>query len=198
MKKQLIITVGREFGSAGHFIAQMLSERLGIALYDKKLLEGTVISSGYSREILEKYDEKPVNPFISRRIGNYTNSIEENVAEKIFEFIRTKADEGESFIVVGRCGEYVLRDNPNMMSIFILGDMDEKVKRIMSVRELSENKARDLIKKKDKRRKMYHNYYSDIKWGDSRGYDLCVNSSTLGIEKTVDVLMDYINKFKEE
>jgi len=94
---------------------------------------------------------------------------------------------------VGRCAEYVLRDNPNMISIFILGDKEAKCKRVMEKYELDEKSAYARMKKADKMRKTYHNFYADGKWGDSRGYDICINSSTLGIEKTVNALITYID-----
>ena len=196
MKEQIIVTIGREYGSGGHHIAQEIAEKLGVKLYDKELLEQMVRDSGYTKDDVEKYDEKPVNPFLSRKVRNYSNSIEEVMAEKVFDFIRDRAEEGESFVVVGRCSENVLRGNPNTVSVFVLGDMKDKLARIEKLYNLSESKAMLAIKKKDKLRKLYHNYYSDIKWGDSRGYHVSVNSSLLGIEGTVDMLMDLIDKFR--
>ncbi len=196
MKEQIIVTIGREYGSGGHHIAQEIAEKLGVKLYDKELLEQIVRDSGYTKDDVEKYDEKPVNPFLSRKVRNYSNSIEEVMAEKVFDFIRDRAEEGESFVVVGRCSENVLRGNPNTVSVFVLGDMKDKLARIEKLYNLSESKAMLAIKKKDKLRKLYHNYYSDIKWGDSRGYHVSVNSSLLGIEGTVDMLMDLIDKFR--
>lgn len=196
MKEQIIVTIGREYGSGGHHIAQEIAEKLGVKLYDKELLEQMVRDSGYTKDDVEKYDEKPVNPFLSRKVRNYSNSIEEVMAEKVFDFIRDRAEEGESFVVVGRCSENVLRGNPNTVSVFVLGDMKDRLARIEKLYNLSESKAMLAIKKKDKLRKLYHNYYSDIKWGDSRGYHVSVNSSLLGIEGTVDMLMDLIDKFR--
>ena len=197
MKEQIIVTVGREHGSGGHYIAQMMSEKLGIKLYDKEIVEATTLTSGYSKEVVSKMDEKPVNFFLSRRIGEYSNSLEENVAEMTFNYINCKAMSGESFIVVGRCAEQVLKDNPNVVRIFIEGDRDVKIHRLMETEKVSEKEAETIMKDVDRRRKTYHNYYCDRKWGDSRGYDIVANSSRLGLEKTADILVYCINVFKE-
>ena len=105
-----------------------------------------------------------------------------------------KADEGESFIVVGRCAETVLGDRPNVISLFVLGDSEVKCKRVMEIYDLSERDAQFKMERHDKYRKQYHNYYCKDKWGDSRAYDLCINSSRLGFDETVNELEDYINR----
>ena len=142
-------------------------------------------------------DEKPVNFFLSRRIGEYSNSLEENVAEMTFNYINCKAMSGESFIVVGRCAEQVLKDNPNVVRIFIEGDKDVKIRRLMETEKVSEKEAETIMKDVDRRRKTYHNYYCDRKWGDSRGYDIVANSSKLGLEKTADILAACVKAFRE-
>jgi cytidylate kinase len=109
-----------------------------------------------------------------------------------FEFLKEKAAMGESFVIVGRCSESVLKDCPALISIFVLADMQCKVDRIKKLHNLSTQEAEQMIAKYDKKRKSYHNYYCTIKWGDSRNYDLSVNSSRLGIEKTIDFLEEYV------
>ena len=138
MKEQIIVTVGREHGSGGHYIAKLMSEKLGIKLYDKEIVEATTLTSGYKKEVVDKMDEKPVNFFLSRRIGEYSNSLEENVAEMTFNYINAKAISGESFIVVGRCAEQVLKGNPNLVRIFIEGDRDVKIQRIKDIENVSD------------------------------------------------------------
>ena len=197
MKEQIIVTVGREHGSGGHYIAKLMAEKLGIKLYDKEIVEATTVTSGYKREVVDRMDEKPVNFFLSLRIGEYSNSLEENVAEMTFNYINAKAISGESFIVVGRCAEQVLKGNPNLVRIFIEGDRDVKIQRIKDIENVSDSKAESIMKEVDRRRKAYHNYYCDRKWGDSRGYDIVANSSRLGLEKTADILVYCINVFKE-
>ena len=195
MKQQIIITLGREHGSGGHYIADIISKELGIKLYDKDSIEKEIASAGYSEEMIRKADEKPVNIFASRRIGKYSNSIEVNVAERTFAMLREKAAAGESFLIIGRCGEQVLKDNPNMISVFICGDPDFKLARVMEKMGLDADQAIDEIKSVDRSRKNYHNYYCNTKWGDARGYDMTIKSDVLGCEETAKMLIAYIRSF---
>ena len=195
---QVIISVGREFGSGGKKIAEELSKRFNIPIYDRHLITEIANKTGLTPEEIENYNEKPKNHLLSRRVNGYSNSIEDNIAEMQFSFLREKAKSGESFVVVGRCSETKLRDFKCLVSLFILGDMDEKIKRVMNVYELTEDKPKTFIDKKDRKRKHYHNYHCDGHWGDSRLYDLCINSSRLGIDKTVDILEKYIKTRMEE
>ena len=189
---QLIISVGREFGSAGRLIAEELAKRFNIPVYDRHLITEIAEKTGLSTDQIEKYNENPKHLIFSRSVRGYSNSIEDNIAEMQFDFIDKKAQSGESFVVVGRCSETKLKKYPALVSLFILGDMNEKIKRVMQVYELSEDDAKKLIEKKDKKRKRYHNYHCSGHWGDSRLYDLSINSSRLGIEGTVDCLEAYI------
>ena len=195
--EQLIISVGREFGSGGRVIAEALAERFGIPIYDRHLITEIADKTGLTPEQIEKYNENPKKKIISRRVRGYSNSIEDNIAEMQFNFLKEKSDSGESFVVVGRCSETKLKSNPALVSLFILADMDAKIKRVMEIYELSKEDAEDFIRKKDKKRKRYHNYHCSGHWGDSRLYDLCINSSRLGIEKTVDYRESYIRASKE-
>ncbi|MBP3746540.1 MAG: cytidylate kinase-like family protein [Ruminococcus sp.] len=189
---QLIISVGREFGSAGRAIAEELAKRFNIPVYDRHLITEIANKTGLTTEEIEKYNENPKHIIFSRSVRGYSNSIEDNIAEMQFDFIKKKAESGESFVVVGRCSETILKDYESLVSLFILGDIEEKVKRVMKVYELSEDDAKRLIEKKDKKRKRYHNYHCSGHWGDSRLYDLSINSSCLGIEGTTDALEAYI------
>ncbi|MCM1158661.1 MAG: cytidylate kinase-like family protein [Bacteroidales bacterium] len=197
MSKQIIISVGREFGSGGHEIAERLAKHYQIPLYDKEIFDHVEEKGAISAEVAKYFDEKPVNPIFYpvAMDGSYL-PLEQTVANHIFDFIRTKGEkEKESFVIVGRCAEYVLRDNPNMLSIFILADRETKQKRVMEKYGVDEKNALNRMKKEDKMRKTYHNFYADGKWGDSRSYDLCVNSATLGIDKTLESLIAYIDNF---
>lgn len=195
MGKQIIISVGREFGSGGHEIAERLAKHYDIALYDKEIFDHIAKDGEINADVAKYFDEKPVNPIFYpvTMDGSYL-PLEQTIANHIFNFIRTKGNkEKESFVIVGRCADYVLRDNPNMIRVFVLGDKETKQKRVMEKLELDEKAALNRMKKEDKMRKTYHNFYSDGKWGDSRNYDVCVNSSTLGIDKTVEALIAYID-----
>lgn len=197
MEKQLIISIGREFGSGGHEIAEMLAKKFGIKLYDRNLLEDIAEEKKVDEKKLEKYDEKPRNMWITRTVCGYSNSMEENLANMQFEFLKNRAAKGESFVVVGRCAETILRQNPAMIPIFILGDWESKVSRVTRLYNLSAEEAETFINRKDSKRKHYHNYYCKGKWGDSRNYDISVNSSKLGEELTAEMLADYIMKRQE-
>lgn len=194
MSEQLIIVVSREFGSGGHLIAENLAKRFELPLYDKNILREIAVEKEVSVENLEKYDEIPKRPLFSRRVNGYSNSPEENIANMQFEYLKRKAEEGESFVVVGRCAESVLTDYSCMIPIFILGDMECKITRTMEVDHLSRKEAEARILRQDRKRKEYHNYYCTGKWGDSRNYDITINSSRLGIEKTTDILEKYIRE----
>lgn len=149
MKKQIIVAIGREHGSGGHYIADLIARELGVKLYDKVSIEKEITSGGYSEELVSEMDEKPVNFFASRRIGRFSNSLEVNVAEKTFAMLRSKAAEGESFVVIGRCGEQVLENNPNCISIFICGDPQFKLNRVMNKLGLNAEQAIEEIRNVD-------------------------------------------------
>lgn len=192
--KQLIITIGREYGSGGHAIGEMLAEKLGIGFYDAEIIQRLSEKKGIKKETLSKYDEKPSPVLMNRSVRGYSTSLEEAVAEMQFKMIRKIAASGESFVLIGRCGETVLSKYDSLIRLFVLGDMDSRITRIMKRKRVSRKEAQKLIKTTDKRRKAYHNYYSDGKWGDSRTYDLTINSSRLGVEGTAEFLEEYIRR----
>lgn len=200
MEKQIIISIGREFGSGGHVIAEGLAEHYNIPLYDKEIFDHVAEKGSINPDVAKFYDEKPLNPLFYpvSMDGSYL-PLEQTVANHIFDFMRQKGDrEHESFVIVGRCAEYILRDNPNMVSIFILGDIESKKARVMEKYDLDAKGALNRMKKEDKMRKTYHNFYADGKWGDSRSYDLCVNSSTLGLDQTLQTVIDFVDAFMDK
>ena len=188
MENLIIIALGREFGSGGHEAGKKLADRYGIKFLDHYLLQTIADEKCIDIDLLKNYDEKPKNRILSRTVSGYSNALEEHVANFQFDYIRRMADEGESFVVIGRCAEHILRGNPALISVFVLGNMDEKCKRIMDKYNLSHDEALHLMKRKDATRKSYHNYYCSGKWGDSRNYDLCINSSNLGVDGVVDII----------
>lgn len=193
MKKQLIISIGREFGSGGHIIAEALAKRFDLPLYDNNLLEHIADEKQIDQNSLKKYDEKPKSKLFSRTVRGYSNSIHENIAYMQFDFLKKKAAKGESFVIVGRCSETILKEYPGLISLFILGDKDKKAERVQKVYNLSEEEAKRMMERQDFKRKTYHNSYCKGHWGDSRNYDFSINSSKLGIDATVDILEIYIN-----
>lgn len=192
MGKQLIITVGREFGSGGHIIAVKLAEHFGIQLLDSNILAEVAKKSNTSEEYLKKYDESARNLFFSRTVNGFSNSPEEIIAQMQFDYIKQKSDAGESFVVIGRCADYILRENPALVRVFVLGDTEAKIKRTAEREGISEEKAKIRMEQADKRRKYFHNTHSENKWGDSRSYDITVNSSKLGLDSTAELLIKYI------
>ena len=192
--KQLIIAVSREFGSGGHCIAEELARRFALPLYDRNILEEIADEKNVDSRNLEKYDELPKNHLFSRTVRCFSNSPEEQIANMQFDFLRKKAEEGASFVIVGRCAETILKGNPGLITIFVLGDMDAKIKRIAGLHLISRAEAERMIWRHDRKRKAYHNHYCEMKWGDSRNYDLCINSNKLGIERTTDTLEQYIRE----
>lgn len=194
MEKQLLISVSREFGSGGREIAHILAKRFDINYYDRNLLDEIAGEKSFDAEKLRKFDEKPRMLLFSRTARGQTNSPELIVANYQFDYLVKKANEGESFVIVGRCADEILANYDGLVKLFILADEDWKIKRICESRNVNEDEARGIINRHDKKRKKYHNYYCNIKWGDSRGYDLTMNTSRLGIKKTADFLEQYIRE----
>jgi len=194
--KQVIISIGREFGSGGHTIAENIANRFELPLYDYNLLMEVSIEKNIDVKKIEKYDEIPKNKLFSRRINGYSNSLEENIANMQFNFLRKMASKGKSYVIVGRCAETILKEykGRGLITIFILGDKNNKIERIANLKKISYAEAENLVYTSDKKRKAYHNYYCKGKWGDSRNYDFSINSSRLGIEETTDVIEDYIKR----
>jgi cytidylate kinase len=194
MDEQLIISIGREFGSGGHAIGEILAQRFELPLYDNNLLKEITTARDLDLDELEKYDELPKRPIFSRSVRGFSNSPEENIAALQFNYIKNLAAEGKSFVIIGRCGETVLKNFSCLVSIFVLADHASKVRRIKNKYDLTYFDAEDMLKQKDMERKSYHNSHCPIKWGDSRNYDITINSSRLGIEGTADLLEMYIRE----
>lgn len=192
MEKQIIIAVGREYGSCGHIIAEKLAESMNLPFYNRNILEELAKQHNTNIEELEKFDEKPRNPLFSKRRGEFSSSMEENLAQMQFDYLRKKAEKGESFVVVGRCADMVLKDYKGLITVFITADKEEKLQHIMEAFELSQTEAEIKRVRHDKQRKAYHNEFSDFKWGQAESYDICMNVSRLGLDRTAEVLEDYI------
>ena len=203
-----IITIGRQFGSGGHEIGEKLAKHYNIKFFDKELLSRAAKESGFCEEMLRNHDERPTNSFLYNLVMdtytfgyNSSSFVDMPISQKVFmaqfDTIKKIADEGPC-VIVGRCADYALADYKNCVHLFIYGDEDTKVKRIMQKYDLPEQKAKDMIAKKDKQRQSYYNYYSSKKWGRADSYDLCINSSILGIEGTVKLIIQYIEDFEKK
>ena len=192
MKQQRIIAIGREYGSGGHKIGEILAKKYNIPLYDKELIEVIAQEKNMDLDELKKYDEIPRNRLFSRTVNGFSNSPEETISQMQFDFLREKANSGESFVVVGRCATSILKDNENMVSIFVTGDLVYEATRISKMYRITEVEGEAMVEKVNKQRKQYHNYYCKEKWGDSRYYDLIINSSKVGVENAADITDHYI------
>lgn len=196
-----IITIGRQFGSAGREIGNKLANELAIPFYDKELLTRAAKESGFCEEMIHAHDERPTNSFLYNLVMdtysfgyNSAALVDMPISQKIFlaqyDAIKKIADEG-SCVIVGRCADYALENNPDCISIFVRADLEDKIKRISKRLDVSENKAKDLIYKKDKQRASYYNYYTSKKWGDARSYDLCINTSQISIDDAAELIISY-------
>ena len=193
MEKQLIISVGREYGSGGHEIAEKLANHYGIQLLDHNLLDEIAAKKNVKMDHLKELDEKHKNPLSSRTVRGYSSSPEENLLYLQFDYLRDKADAGDSFVIVGRCSETILKQYDSMVSIFILADREKRIERIMRLYHLSESDAAKKNHEKDTSRRRYHNSFCVGKWGDCRNYDVSLNSSKLGIDGSEKLLTEYID-----
>ena len=194
MDKQILISISREYGSRGREIAMKVAEDMGLPLYDRNILEEIAREKGTDPRNFQDIDEKQRNKLLTRRVKGHSNSMEENLAQMQFEYLQKKANSGESFVVLGRCSETVLKGREGLVSIFVTGEKEAKIQHIMDKFSISKEDAVAKIYKHDINRKRYHNHYSDFKWGDSRNYDVCINSSRLGPQGTAEVLEAYIQK----
>ena len=207
MNNNLIISVGRQLGSGGRTIAKMLAEEFGCKFFDREVLNLAAQESGFSAEFFEKNDERKGFldqifhmhvPFISDS-SFYDNGLsQESLFRMQSDAIRKAATES-ACVFVGRCADYVLRDNPNMVSIFITADLDERVCNVSQRQNCSEDEAQKIINTAESSRASYYNYYTGKTWGSSASYDLCVNTSRLGLESTKEFIAEFIRcKMREE
>ena len=199
-----IYTIGREFGSGGREVGEKLAAKLGIKLYDKELLQQAAKDSGFCEEIFENHDEKLTNSFLyslvmdTYSVSGYSAApfldmpLNHKVFLAQFETIK-KIAEKESCVIVGRCADYALSDNPDCINIFIHADLDVRIKNVSRNLNITENKARDIINKTDKQRASYYNYYTSKKWGDSKSYNLSLDAGKLGTDNCVEMIL----KFRE-
>lgn len=197
MKSPLIITISREYGSGGRQIGKAVAERLGIAFYDKEIISLTAEKSGLSHEFIANNEQRVRSGFIENLSASaaYTSGFLASpylpLAESIFisqaQVIRDIAAK-ESAVIVGRCADYILAGRENSIHVFVHAPMEARVKRIMALYHLDEAAAIKTIAKSDKERGNHYFRYTDQKWGKAQNYDISVNSSLMGVEKTAEML----------
>ncbi len=197
-----IITISREYGSGGRYIAQILAKKLNVPLYDKEILTLAAKESGISKEFFEEYDERTTRSYLfslmaslpgrSNLLDGYTElPLNHKIFLAQFEAIKQIAKEGPC-VIVGRCADWVLQEDPRLVKIFIQAPMESKIERAVKYYGKEKDKAQDQIKKVDKQRANYYEYYTSNKWGKRESFDLCVNSAALGVEKTAELLAQFV------
>ena len=205
-RDKIIINVGRQIGSGGKVIARMLAERFGCKFYDQELLNLAAKESGFCEEFFRQNDEKKGffrnlfhmhTPFMNANSFYQNDFSQENLFKLQSDAIRKAAAEG-SCVFVGRCADYVLRDNPNSFNVFITADIATRVKKVAERKRCTEAEALKRIEHGEAQRAEYYNYYTGKHWGDSRSYHLCINSDILGIEGTALAIEEVINKKLED
>ena len=196
--EQYVITISRQFGSMGRSIAKELSTILGIEFMDRDIVEATAKRMGLPVSVISDEEESMKSTFFRRQypLGMGMSSLKDEIFYTQKNIIRDFAAK-DSCIIVGRCADYALADEPHCLNIFIRSNMDDRIKRISERLNVPENKAKDIIKKKDKERSSYYNYYTSKKWGDAAGYDLSLNTATLGIDGTIHMIREFV-AYKEK
>ena len=209
MAKKIIITIARQFGSGGREIGERIAKALNVPLIDKELIKDAASKGELSEDIIKSADESATNSLLytlamgSNLLGTTINfGYKMPINDKLFilqsEAIKNYAAEG-SCVIIGRCADYVLREEPNLFRIFIYGDLDHRQARVKERHpELKESKVIDVISKTDKRRSSYYNFYTGNKWGKYDNYDMAINSSTFGIEETAKIITAAVEKLIED
>ena len=200
----MIITVGRQIGSGGHDIAKRLADDLGYKFYDREILSIAAEESGFDRKFFEKHDEKrsffhgifggvvPTGTMVNYGGTEHNRFSEEGLFQFQSDAIRRAASEGDC-VFVGRCADYILRDFPSVMNIFITAGHEVRVGRVMERSGMTREQAEKMIREKEESRASFYNFYTGKKWGDSASYDICVNSSKFGLEETVRIVKEFIS-----
>lgn len=198
MAENMIITIGRQFGSGGHEVGRKLAKELGIKIYDKELLKLVAEESGICEKVLENYDEKPTSSLLYSIVMdvypsmNYVGTtLNQQIYQAQYDTIR-KLGERESCVIVGRGADYILRDCKDLTSVFIHADLAFRARRVAEFEHISEAKAKDMVVKADKKRASFYNFQTEKKWGAVDSYNLAVDTSHLGIDGAVKLIEQYI------
>lgn len=205
MGNKFVINIGRQLGSGGKEIGEKLAKRLDISFYDKELINLASKESGLCKELFEKADEKPSQTIVSSFLGarfslftdssiSYANYLSNDALFKIQSDVIRKLAAEKSCLFVGRCADYILRDYPHTANIFITSSKEERIKRLRKENQLTEEEAKELMHRTDKKRSEYYNYYSYKTWGAASTYHLCIDSSILGIDNTVLFIEEFAKK----
>ena len=189
--KKLILAVGRQCASGGHEIGEKIAPRLGIAFYDKKGLMEIARGEVYD-EVRAFYEEQPVNSLLYALAMGMD---QEQLGQAPFSQIRRLADQG-SCVIIGRCSGYIFRRDPEAVTLFVHADRDMRIERVMKYEGISRREAEKLVDKTDEDRAAFYQYYTRRQWGMAENYELCLDSGKLGIDGTVDAVLDYLERRK--
>lgn len=201
MKNNTVITIGRQYGSGGREIGKKISEILKIGYYDDELISLAAKNSGMSSDALSDADEKATNSLLytlalggSLFSGNAALAYEMPINDKLYiaqsDIIKDLASR-ESCVIIGRCADYVLKEIPDVINVFIYADIETRAARVATRRNITEAKAKDIIIKTDKQRANYYNYYTSRKWGRIENYDICIDSGKTGTQKAAEIIAEY-------
>jgi cytidylate kinase len=207
MYNNYIITIGRQVGSGGLLVGQKLAERLSFQFYDNELLKIAAKESGLSEKFFEDSDEARKFDFLGR-FFSLRSPVESDVwsnksflsGESLFKIqsdIIKAIAEKQSAVIVGRCADYILRDHKNCINVFLTANISDRIKRVSEFNKITERDAKILIEKREKKRANYYNYYTAKQWGDSTSYDLCINTSSVGLDAAVEIIINYYLMIKE-
>lgn len=192
-----IITISRQYGSGGRFVAEMLAKALDVPFYDNKLITLAAKKSGYAESIFENVEQTSSHSLLYSlsMFGSTAGVYGLPLSDKVFmiqsDIIKSVAAEGPC-VIVGRCADYILNENKNVFHVFLSSDLENRVARAVKYYNLSEAKAEDEIKRIDRKRSAYYGYYTGEKWGEASNYDLCLNTDKLGIENCVKIISDFV------
>lgn len=203
MDNKFVVNIGRQLGSGGREIGEKLAARLGIAFYDKELIGLASEESGLCREFFEKADEKASQgiigglfgmrfPFINDGAIPATNCLSNDALFKVQSDVIRRLAEEKSCLFVGRCADYILREHPRCLNIFVSASPQSRVECLCKTHGISEEEAENMMNKADKKRSEYYNYYSFKTWGAAATYHLCIDASVLGIDKTIDFIEEFV------
>ncbi|MDR0895860.1 MAG: cytidylate kinase-like family protein [Prevotellaceae bacterium] len=203
MEKKYVVNIGRQLGSGGHEIGEKLATRLGIAFYDKELITLASKESGLCREFFEKADERPSQgivggllgmrfPVMGEGISSMPNCLSNDSLFKVQSDVIRRLAEAQSCVFVGRCADYILRDHPHSINLFISASKQDRIRRIARQSHVTPEEAESYMVKADKKRAEYYNYYSFKTWGAAATYHLCVDTSVLGIDRSIEFIEAYI------
>lgn len=202
VKLNTVVTIGREYGSGGRVIGKALAEKLDIPFYDNELIDKAAERSGLSSELLKDVDEQPVNVFLKTCStmlytggGRLHIPAETSLNDRLFfaqsDVIREMAAKGPC-VIVGRCADYVLRDDANTLNIFIHAPLSYRIERAVNVYGIARNRAKNVVAKMDRKRASYYNYYTNKSWNDARSYDMCIDSTVLGEDGTAAMIGTFV------